>query len=106
MKGAKPKAGDTKQEIATVQFSRDGLHGPIVLTFRAFRDVGTGETRLHVSVPNAERLVFPDDLGVLLQCFGWGMAGMGFDLGAVDSIASWHACCRVVTKVEYCLRLE
>jgi hypothetical protein len=78
-----------------------------VLSFRAFRDVETGETCIHVSVPNAERLVFPDDLGVLLQCFGWGIADLGYFLGAVDSsFETWRGCSQVITKVEYCLRLE
>jgi len=104
MKGEKPQAATAERELATVRFGRDGSLGPIVLTLKAFCDGDTGETRIHVSVPNAERLVFPDDLGVLLQCFGWGMAGMGFDLGAVDREA-WRACCQVICEVEHCLRL-
>jgi hypothetical protein len=106
MKGVKPRAVPTWKNVTTVKFSRDGKNGPIELTLNAHRDIETGETRVQVTIPYAEQLVFPDDLGVLLQCFGWGMASMGCRLMPVRSMDAWCDCCWVVTKVEHCLRLD
>ena len=42
-------------------FNRDGKAGLIDPEFVATRDFGSGEIRYQVTLPNAERLVFPDD---------------------------------------------
>ena len=59
--------------LAREGFNRDGKLVLIDPTFVATREAKTGVIRYHLTVPNAERLVFPDDLGVILQCFGWGI---------------------------------
>jgi len=94
-----------REGILRVGFSQGGKAGLIDPEFVATRDFGSGEIRYQVTVPNAERLVFPDDFGVVLQCFGWGMAflsnrttNMTFD--------SWSDCCKVVLKVESVLKLD
>lgn len=106
MKGEEPKALPTEYQIAEFQFGRDGKLAPIELVFKTLYDLKTRETRVEVTIPNANLIVLPDDLGVLLQCFGWGMAGMGCDLKKGKAAETWRACCQVITKVEHCLRLE
>lgn len=99
----------TQREIARTEFGREGENGLIRMRFRAVRDAGTGETRVHVTIPDAEKIAFACDMGVLLQSFGWGMATLGRDLEAVygkDPAMAWHQCCRTISLVEYCLRLE
>jgi len=105
MKGEKPKARPTEYQIAESQFGRAGKNGLIELKLRTLVDVRTGETRVQVTIPNADRIVLPDDLGVLLQCFGWGMAGMGCE-PKTTPWETWSACCQVIWKLEYCLRLD
>jgi hypothetical protein len=66
-------------EVARARFNRDGKNVLIDPTFRAIRDE-RGKLRFVITIPNADQIVFPDDLGVLLQCFGWGMASLGYEL--------------------------
>lgn len=94
----------TEIELARVGFNRDGKSGLIDPRFTAVRGMKGGEIRYHVTVPNAERLVFPDDLGVLLQCFGWGVAALDQKTRA-HPFAVWHGCCEVIGKLEHCLKL-
>jgi len=93
------------KDIGGSRFRRPGLSGPIDLFLVARQNPETGEIRFEVRIPNAERISFRDDLGVLLQCFGWGMAGLGMDAALIPPEA-WHDCCQVIWKVEGCLRLE
>ncbi len=104
MKERKPRTA-TLQEVAKVRFNKDGEAVTVDLTLRAVRNVETGQIRVDVTIPNADQLVYPSDLGVLLQCFGWGMASMGVKLGG-DPHLIWHDCCDLIWKVEYCLRLD
>lgn len=110
MKGEKkPFTAIGQREVARSEFGRVGEDGLIRMRFRAVRDAGTGETRIHVTIPDAERIAFGHDMGVLLQSFGWGMATLGRDLEAVyggDPAMAWHHCCTTITLVEYCLRLD
>jgi hypothetical protein len=93
-----------EREVSRVRFSRDGKAVLIDPTFKAIRD-NRGQLRFEITIPNAHKIVFPDDLGVLLQCFGWGMAGLGQNLTDNPNIDPWYDCCEVIGKVEYCLRL-
>lgn len=112
MKGerrSQPSAAIVQREVARSEFGRAGENGLIRMQFRAFRDARTGETRIHVTIPDAEKIAFGHDMGVLLQTFGWGMATLGRDLEAAygeDPALVWHLCCMTITEVEYCLRLD
>ena len=55
--------------------------------------------RFEITVPNAEKIVFPDDLGVLLQCFGWSMAGLGYHLSDTPH-ETFRGCCKVMGELE------
>jgi len=103
MKGGKTQARTSSLE-ARARFVRGGKNGPVELSLTAVRNLGSGETRIQAAVPNADRLVFPDDLGVLIQCFGWAMASLGTDLG--DDPWVFRGCADIVQRVEYCLRLD
>ena len=105
MKGGKHQAVGTI-ELAQTRFSRDGKHGPIDLTFRAVRDEEGGAIRLVVTMPKLDQVVLPDDLGVLMQCFGWGMASLVMDLYRWPEPTIWSNCCQQIGKVEHCLRFE
>jgi hypothetical protein len=98
-----------QREIARTEFGREGKNALIRMRFRAVRDAGTGETRVHVTIPDAEKIAFAYDMGVLLQSFGWGMATLGRDLEALhgeDPAMAWHQCCQTIWLVESCLRLD
>jgi hypothetical protein len=104
MKGAKfDKAGSTA--IGGERFSRVGKNGPIDVSLTAHRNLQTGETRIEIEIPDAERLAIGEDLSVVLQCLGWGIANLGMSSGLMPPEA-WHDCCRVVTTVEYVFRLD
>lgn len=105
MKGGKPQT-DRVTELARARFSRDGKNCPIDLTFRAARDEESGAVRLIVTMPKLDQVVFPDDLDVLMQCFGWGMASLGMEMYRWPEPRIWSSCCRRIGKIEYCLRLE
>ena len=104
MKGESSVAA-TWVPIGRARFNRDGKDGLIDLYLEALRNRDTGETRIEIQIPNAERLSLGDDLGVLLQCFGWGMVALGFEAALLPPNAC-HDCCQVVQKVEYLLRLD
>jgi hypothetical protein len=110
MKGeSKPLTAFIQREVARTEFGREGKNGLIRMRFRAVRDAENGETRVHVTIPDAEKIAFTHDMGVLLQSFGWGMASLGRDLEAAygeDPGMAWHQCCQTISLVEYCLRLE
>ena len=91
--------------IVRTGFNRDGKAGLIDPKFVATRDFGSGEIRYQVTLPNAERLVFPDDFGVLLQCVGWGVAKLGMQTTNM-TFETWSDICDVIWKVEYLLRLD
>lgn len=57
-------------------------------------------------MPKLDQVVFPDDLDVLMQCFGWGMASLGMEMYRWPEPRIWSSCCRRIGKIEYCLRLE
>jgi hypothetical protein len=103
----KAKYAKTVSEVVLgrEQFNRAGKRGPIKLTIAETCDVISGEVRYHVTVANAERLVFPDDFGVVLQCFGWGLANVA-SCSHGFPIEVWCGCCDVISKVEYCLKLN
>lgn len=104
MKGAKfDKAGSTA--IGDERFSRVGKNGPIDISLTAHRNHQSGETRIEIEIPNAERLSFGEDLSVVLQCLGWGISGLGMTAGLMTPDA-WRDCCRVVTTVEHVFRLD
>ena len=94
-----------REGIVRTGFNRDGKAGLIDPKFVATRDFGSGEIRYQVTLPNAERLVFPDDFGVLLQCFGWGVASLGKKTTDM-TFETWSDFCEVIWKVEYLLRLD
>lgn len=99
----------SRLEILRSGFSRGGKNAQIVMQFRAVRDVETGETRFHVTIPGGEKVSFRHDMGVLLQTFGWGMATLAADLETAygtDRAAVWFHCCDTVQLVEYHLRLD
>jgi hypothetical protein len=70
------------------------------------RDEESGEVRLVVTMPKLDQAVFPDDLDVFMQCFGWGMASLGMEMYRWPDPNIWGSCCRRIGKVEYWLRLE
>ena len=102
----KPRAAQRpgQQILARSEFSRFGKNGLIYMSVMAIRDSRTGKSRFAVTIPNADRVVFPDDLGVLLQTFGWAMATL--DMGMRRDSRAWSGCCDTVCRVEHCLRLE
>ena len=102
MKGEKFET--TWKELARVRFNRSGSNGRIDLLLVARRNLVTGEIRFQILIPNAERIAFADDLPVLLQCFGWGIAALGMDARLMKG--DWIDCCTVLGKVDSCLRDE
>jgi hypothetical protein len=102
-------------ELARERFRRDGVAAPVAPTLVAFRNFKTGETRIDVTIPAAHLLDIPKDLGVILQCIGWGMATLDYRLRHLPTNPrpddyqtgmAWHDCCQVIWKVEYCLELD
>jgi hypothetical protein len=98
------KASTDWVEVKRVE-GDNGSESPFLFTFVALRNVHTGKLRIDVQIPNADALRFPEDLGVLLHSFGWGLAGLGMVLRGV-SFPTWHGCCEVLWKVDYLLKID
>lgn len=98
---------DTEREIGRKRFTRHGRTTPVDPLLVATRDDVNGEIRLHITLPNVQGLVFPHDLGVVLQSIGWGIWSLGFETGFMPTdFSTIIGTSEVVQKVEYALRLE
>lgn len=97
------KKRPTEWVEASNRFGRAGKNRMIELKFKAVRDERM-KLRFEITVPNADEIVLPDDLGVLLQCFGWGMAGLGYRLSDTPH-DTFHGCCEVMWEVDAFLGL-
>lgn len=94
--------------IARSEFGRTGKNGLIRMAMTAVRDLDTGETRLVVTIPDADRIRLPDDLPVMLQTFGWAAACLRLEMGdgGTADFDAWRGCCSVVGRLEYEFELE
>lgn len=101
---ARNNASTDWEEIGRLDPGANESQSPFLLTFVTLRNVHTGQIRVDVQVPYAKTLRFPEDLGVLLRCFGWGMASLGTEWRNC-SFETWHGCCEVLWQVDSVLKI-
>jgi hypothetical protein len=89
------------------QYGLETSEGEAVeLKLRAVRDPKTRKVGFEITIPNADALVFPDDLPRLIRAFGWGMASLCWNMQAGSSLSGtrarvWAAAACVCSKVDY-----
>jgi hypothetical protein len=93
-------------EVFRTKCNRGGGLGPVELWLSVTRDVVSGELRYHATLPNAEHLVFPHDLPVLLQVFGLGIYSLAGQTRGAWSFETSYGCADVISKLEYLFRLK
>ncbi len=86
-------------EIGREGSNSEGSDSPFMFVFVTYQNIHTGKLRVDVQIPNAGVLRFPEDLGVLLRSFGWGMASLGMTLRNSPP-QTWHDCCEVLDEVD------
>jgi hypothetical protein len=110
MKGNNTPNISANQKLYRSEFDRPGRDALVHVAVEALYDRWRGTYAIQAEVPDAQKLVFPDDLGTLMQCFGWALAGlnqeMRMDQGLRPDHRIWGGCCETIWQVEYCLRLD
>ena len=88
--------------VAVVGSEKDAKAGFAAPQLRALRDK-QGKLCYEITIPNAERLDLPNDLGMLLLSIGWGIGGLGYHLSTTPS-ETFSGCCEVISKLEAFLK--
>ena len=84
-------------------FGRDGSTGEINVWPTASRDEN-GEFRYHLTLTNAERLVFPADFPVLVQVLAWSALCIASDTRSFEW-EEWHKTCLLIYRIEELFKL-
>jgi hypothetical protein len=98
--------------VACSEWEEPCLRGKVRMEAVAIGDSGGRTLRFEFKIPNAELLVFPDDLGVLVQLFGWTVTDLESEMRCRKrsflwrrwhAMHAWLSCSFLLGKVRRCL---